>query len=116
MYQPPLFSAKNDNQELGIAFILKSMTAKQREVIKLIAKHQLANPEEKKGIRFKQLLNETTEAMIANNNKALKEYLAEARDHKVVQEKIDENGTTWLFMNFPPVVLEKIVSDTLNIE
>ena len=25
-YQPPLFSAKNENQEIGIAFILKSMT------------------------------------------------------------------------------------------
>ena len=92
------------------------MTAKQREVIKLIAKHQISNPEEKKGIKFKELLNETTEAMIANNNKALKEYLSEARDHKVVQEKIDENGTTWLYMNFPTVVLDKIVNDTLNLE
>ncbi len=25
-YQPPLFSLKNDNQEVGLTFVLKSMT------------------------------------------------------------------------------------------
>jgi hypothetical protein len=35
-----LFSAKNENQEHGVAYILKSMTKNQREIIKLIAKYQ----------------------------------------------------------------------------
>lgn len=39
MYQPPLFTAKNDNQELGLAFILKSMTENQRKIIKVIARY-----------------------------------------------------------------------------
>lgn len=56
------------------------------------------------------------ENMLANNQKALKEYLAEAKDHKVVQERIDQDGYTWLFMNYPPLVLEKIVNDTLDVE
>ena len=34
-----LFSAKNENQEHGVAYILKSMTKNQREIIKLIAKY-----------------------------------------------------------------------------
>ncbi len=38
-YQSELFSAKNENQEIGVAFILKSMTKNQREIIKLIAKY-----------------------------------------------------------------------------
>lgn len=33
-YQPTIYSAKNDNQELGLAFILKSMTGNQRNIIK----------------------------------------------------------------------------------
>lgn len=37
-FQPELFSAKNNNQELGISFILRSMTDKQKKVVKLIAK------------------------------------------------------------------------------
>lgn len=46
-YQSPLFSFKNDNQEVGLAFVLKSMTSNQRNIIKLIAKYQLDNPQEK---------------------------------------------------------------------
>ena len=53
--------------------------------------------------------------MLANNQKALKEYLAEAKDHKVVLERVDE-GYTYLYMNYPPIVLEKIVNDTLDVE
>lgn len=36
-YQSPLFSFKNDNQEVGLTFVLKSMTQNQRNIIKLIA-------------------------------------------------------------------------------
>ena len=47
MHYPSLFSAKNDTHEIGINFILRSMTTTQRQIIKMIAKHQLENPEEK---------------------------------------------------------------------
>lgn len=36
-YQSPLFSVKNDNQEVGLGFVLKSMTENQRQIIRLIA-------------------------------------------------------------------------------
>ena len=90
------------------------MTSTQQKIIKLIAKYQLEHPEEK-GIKYKVLVDLCVEAMLANNQKALKEYLAEAKDHKVVLERVDE-GYTYLYMNYPPIVLEKIVSDTLDIE
>lgn len=38
-YQSPLYSFKNDNQEVGLAFVLKSMTQNQQGIIKLIAHH-----------------------------------------------------------------------------
>jgi hypothetical protein len=38
-YMPPLFSAKNENQEIGLSFILKSMTQQQQAIVKLIAQH-----------------------------------------------------------------------------
>lgn len=43
-WQPDTYSAKNDNQELGLAFIFKSMTNNQRSILKTIASHQLENP------------------------------------------------------------------------
>ena len=113
IYGPPLFSAKNNNQELGIQYILRSMTKNQREIIKLIAKYQLDNPEEK-GVKIKVLLNLCVENMLCNNQKGLKDYLAEAKDHKVVLERQDETGYTWLFISYPPLVLEKIINDSLN--
>ena len=38
-WQPDTYSAKNDNQELGLAFIFKSMTTNQRAILKVIAQH-----------------------------------------------------------------------------
>jgi hypothetical protein len=55
--------------------------------------------------------------MACTNQKALKGYLAEAKNHKVVTEKVDpDDGRTYLHMNLPTVVLEKIVNGTLEIE
>ena len=36
-YQSTLFTFKNDNQEVGLAFVFKSMTSHQKGIIKLIA-------------------------------------------------------------------------------
>lgn len=63
-YQSPLFSFKNDNQEVGLTFVLKSMTRNQREIIKLIAQHQLNHPQDK-GISLKDLLELCVEHMLA---------------------------------------------------
>ena len=41
----------------------------------------------------------------------MKDYLHEAKDHKVVLERTDEQGFTYLYMNYPVQLLEKIVSD-----
>ena len=52
--------------------------------------------------------------MLATSQKALKEYLHEAKDHKIVNERVDEQGNTFLYMQYPPQLLEKIVADDLN--
>ncbi|TNV78862.1 hypothetical protein FGO68_gene498 [Halteria grandinella] len=112
-YQSPLFSFKNDNQEVGLSFVLKSMTQTQRNILKLIAKYQLDNPQDK-GIQMKELMNLCVENMLAFSQKAIKDYLHEAKDHKVIHERTDENGHQILFMTYNPVLLEKISNDELN--
>ena len=54
-----------------------------------------------KGIKIRDLLSNCVEKMLATSQKALKEYLLEAKDHKIVQERIDNNGNTYLYMNYP---------------
>ena len=112
-WQPTLFSAKNDNQELGLIFIFKSMTKNQREIIKLIAKYMLDNPQEK-GIQQRDLLNRCVENMLAHSTKNMKEYLHEAKDHKIIQERFDEQGSTVISMNYPTALLQKIIDDELQ--
>ena len=52
--------------------------------------------------------------MLATSQKALKEYLFEAKDHKIVQERVDEQGITFLWMHYPAQLLQKIVDNTLD--
>ena len=52
--------------------------------------------------------------MLAHSQKMLKDYLAEAKDHKVVLERIDDSGATLMYMNYPPLLLEKIANEILN--
>lgn len=108
-YQSPLFSFKNDNQEVGLSFVFKSLTDNQRKIIELIAKHQLENPQDK-GISMKELLNLCIEQTVAYSQKGLRDYLHEAFDHKIVNERMDERAQTIVFMNYPTVLLEKIAN------
>ena len=49
--------------------------------------------------------------MLAHSHKNLKEYLHEAKDHKIVIEKTNEDGNTMLYMPFGAQILEKIAND-----
>lgn len=112
-YQSPLFSFKNDNQEVGLTFVLKSLTSNQRSIVKLIAQHMLDNPQEK-GIAMRELMNKCVENMLATSQKQVKDYLHEAKDHKVVNERTDENGHQIIYMTYPVMLLEKLANDELN--
>ena len=112
-YSPSLFSAKNENQEIGLSFILKSMTAGQQQIVKSIAQYQLENSD-KKGILVSELYNICVENMLASSHKNLKDYLHEAKDHKIVIEKVTDCGQPILSMPYSVHVLEKIVNDQLD--
>ncbi|CDW82556.1 origin recognition complex subunit 2 [Stylonychia lemnae] len=109
-YQSPLFQFKNDNQEVGLLFVFKSMTGNQKKLISIIAQYLLDNPQEK-GISYKELMIKCVEQMVCHSNKQMKDGLHEALDHKIVIEKQDDKGHIYLCMNYPVPLLEKIVND-----
>ena len=65
---------------------------------------------------LKDLYEKCVEEMLAHSHKGLKDYLHEAKDHKIVIEKTSEDGNTMLYMPYVPLVLEKIVNNQLNDE
>ena len=52
--------------------------------------------------------------MLAHSTKNMKEYLHEAKDHKIIQERFDEQGSTVISMNYPTALLQKIIDDELQ--
>ena len=73
----------------------------------------LDNPQEK-GIAMRELMNKCVENMLATSQKQVKDYLHEAKDHKVVNERTDENGHQIIYMTYPVMLLEKLANDELN--
>ena len=112
-YCPSLFSAKNENQEIGLAFILKSMTEQQQKIVRLIAKKQLESAESR-GIEWKAFAEECIEQMFGISAKSIKDSLHEAQDHKIVMETTNSQGKTVVYMPYPPLVLQKIADDNLE--
>ena len=79
------------------------MTPNQKKIIAKIAEHQITTGT---GISIRELLNECVECMLATSQKTLKEYLNEAKDHKVVHERVEQvSGITMLYMQYPVQLL-----------
>lgn len=51
--------------------------------------------------------------MLAHSQKQVKDLLLEAKDHQVIHERLDEHGTTFIFMNYTTEILEKIVNNEI---
>ncbi len=78
----------------------------------IIAQHQLDKPDEF-GLTLDQLFIEAKDRMLVYAQKPLKEYLSEARDHKVIIEKEESDGKTHIYMNYPRAILEKLIQKEL---
>jgi hypothetical protein len=109
----PLFSMKNEREELGLSYVLKSFTQYQVSVIRIIAKFQLDNPHEI-GIKEKELYEECVEHTLLSDIKTLKDLLREVRDHKILFEKEDKDGNTFMYLKLKSNILEKIINNDLN--
>ena len=106
-YSPKLFRTSSVLQEIGVKYILKSMTENQKFILKEIAKYQLENPNEL-GITYSSLFNEVEEIGIASPSQ-LHAYLKEAKDHKLVKEVKGENHITYLAINHPSSILHELI-------
>ncbi|CAI2366927.1 unnamed protein product [Moneuplotes crassus] len=109
----PLFSLKNEREELGLAFILKSFTDMQVDAIKILAKFQLDNPHEL-GMKERELYEECVDMQSITDIKTLKDILREIRDHKILFEREDKEGNSYLYLKLKASILEKIIKNQLQ--
>jgi len=58
-----------------------------------------------------KLVEECTEKMLAYSKKMVIDYLREAKDHKVIHERTDDNGLLTLYMTYSSHVMDIIVND-----
>ncbi len=63
---------------------------------------------------MRDLLTKCIEHMLAYSQKMIKDYLHEAKDHKIVHERTDEQGHQYMYMQYPTLLLEKVANDELN--
>jgi len=100
-----LTGEKNIKVGMGLGQILKSLTANQRNMIKLIAKEQLAG----KGntLTLKNLSNLLANEAIASSNNQVLEFLIEPKDHHLIVERNSNNGTIYK-LNLTEEILQKI--------
>jgi hypothetical protein len=61
-----LFTNKAENEELGLSYVFKSLTDTQKDIIKLVAKAHLDNPDDK-GIKMKDLFAICVDEMLLHN-------------------------------------------------
>ncbi|CAI2367279.1 unnamed protein product [Moneuplotes crassus] len=115
LYAPHLFSTRSDLEEIGVEYILKSLTKDQIYVIQAVAKYQLENQNDI-GISFRDLYTDCEEEIGITNQRQLNSYLAEAKDHKLIVEKKDSDDTNYLSINYnvgslcSPEILQKIIN------
>lgn len=85
LYAPKLFDTTSDLKDIGIEYILCSMTKHQVFVVKTIANHMLKYPEDA-GIVMNTLYEECIDNIGITSIRELEAHLKEAKDHKLIAE------------------------------
>jgi len=102
-------AAKYKARKTSLALVLKSLTRSHRELVQVIAEHQL-EAGGRTGISQSRLLSEATDRMIASTTTVLKGLLNELRDHEVVALRGAADGGTLLYLTCDAKVLARLAN------
>lgn len=98
---------EHEARKTSLALVLKSLTRSHRELVQVIAEHQL-EAGGRTGISQSRLLSEATDRMIASTTTVLKSLLNELRDHEVVALRGAVDGGTLLYLTCDAKVLARL--------
>lgn len=103
-------SSYTGGNEVGLAFILKSLAPRHAGVLKLLAKHQLEseNPKKQQGMPYRSFRTQATQSMLVNSDAALRIMIKELEEHQLVKITKTPESVEIIFIPHPPEVLRSI--------
>lgn len=96
------------NEIRGIRLILNSMTSTHKAILQLLA-HTLQS-QSLSGIPLKQFFSQCKQDTLVSSEKQLKEYLIEAKDHELIDQRKDRKGQVTLSFRLPDEVVRLIAT------
>ena len=89
---PQMLASKGEERHVrGAVNVLRSLTSNARDIFRLLAEHQLANPESG-GMTFHAFYTRCREEFLATSETTLKSHLTEFIDHELTRTKKGSEG------------------------
>ncbi|KAA8528549.1 hypothetical protein F0562_035904 [Nyssa sinensis] len=90
------------------SIVLQSLTPNAQSVFKVLAEHQLANPDEE-GMAINNLYTICRERFLVSSQTTLNSHLTEFKDHELVKTRRHSDGQDCLYIPLTTEALEKLV-------
>jgi origin recognition complex subunit 2 len=103
----PAAVAREQGSAQGAAFVLRSLTQNHKDVLKVLAHHQLQESET--GMTQQDLYEECSRDMIVSSLTQLRRLLVEFKDHKVVGTRKGPGGRELLYISWAPKVVQALL-------
>ncbi|CAG9323703.1 unnamed protein product [Blepharisma stoltei] len=92
----------------GTKYVLQSMTRIQRDILLQLANIHVTQP---KGILFSEFYKICEDEILVTNQKQLKDFLIEARDHQMIVYKNSQSGESMIVMKTDPNILIELINE-----
>lgn len=110
-FLPQLLASKGEERHIrGAVNVLRSLTSNARDIFRLLAEHQLANPEEK-GMGFHAFYTECRAQFLATSEVTLRSHLTEFVDHELTRTRKSADGEDVVHIPFAADVLAQLLKE-----
>jgi len=104
--KPEQFALKHSSAA-GAKFVLRSLTNNHKEVLQVLARHQL--DKNRLGMTQNELYEACSQNMVVSSRAALVRLLVEFKDHKIVASRRPANRQETLFIAWEPKVIRTVL-------
>jgi len=106
---PQMLASKGEERHVrGAVNVLRSLTSNARDIFRLLAEHQLANPESG-GMTFHAFYTRCREQFLATSETTLKSHLTEFVDHELTRTERGSEGVDLVHIPFADDVIAQLL-------
>ena len=110
-FAPQLLASRGEERHIrGAVNVLKSLTSNARDIFRVLAEYQLANPEEK-GMGFHAFYTECRSQFLATSETTLRSHLTEFVDHELTRTRKGSDGEDVVHAPFESDVLAQLLKE-----